>query len=100
MFVVRTDGLDDEIEFVGAVDLPGDAVIFAWRDHAGFGEVIQPVNPSGRVIFHDEHHAALAFRPRERDEMIGTEVEHGCGEERLGRGSRNSCAPLAAPLWG
>ena len=65
MFGVRLDGPDHEIEFVGAVDLPGDAVVFVWRDDAGFGEVIQPVNPSGRVVFHDEHNAAIAFRPRE-----------------------------------
>ena len=77
MFVVRLDRLDDEIEFVGAVDLPGDAVVFVWRNDSGFGEVIQPVNPSGGVVFHDEHNTAFAFRPREQDEMIGAEVEHG-----------------------
>ena len=47
MFVVRLDGLNHEIEFVGAVDLPGEAVVFAWRNGSGFGEVIQTVNPSG-----------------------------------------------------
>ena len=33
--VVEFDVLDHEIKFVGAVDLPGDAVIVVWRDHAG-----------------------------------------------------------------
>ncbi len=37
VFVVRSDGLDDEIEFVGAVDFPGDAVILAWSYDSGFG---------------------------------------------------------------
>ena len=32
MFGVRLDGLDHQIEFVGAVDLSGHAVILVWRD--------------------------------------------------------------------
>ena len=75
--MVRLDGLDYEIEVVGAIDFPEDAVVFAWRNDSGFGEVIQPVNSSGGVVFHDEHNTAFAFRPREQDEMIGAEVEHG-----------------------
>ena len=31
VFVVRLDGLDHEIEFVGAVDFAGDATVLAWR---------------------------------------------------------------------
>ena len=84
MSVVRLDGLDHEIEFVGTVDLPGDAIVLVWRDHAGFGEVVQAVNPSGRVVSHNEHHTAFAFRPREQEEMIGAEVEHGV-ERSVGR---------------
>src|SRR5215471_13943020 len=98
VLVVRLDGLDHEIEFVGAVDLPGDAVVFAWRNDSGFGEVIQTVNPSSRVVFHDEHSTAFAFRPREQEEVIGAEVEHGL-RGKDGDGSRSSRAPLAAPLW-
>ena len=52
MFIVRLDRLNNEIEFIGAVDLPGHAVILAWRDDLGFGEVVQPRNPSRRVISH------------------------------------------------
>ena len=85
MFVVWLDGLDHEIELVGAVDLPGDAVVLAWRDDSGFGEVIQTVNPSGRVVFHEEHNTAFAFRPREQEEMIGAEVEHGRMRRTWGR---------------
>jgi hypothetical protein len=39
---VRLDGLHDEIEFVGAVDFPGHAVVLAWRDDLGFAEVVKP----------------------------------------------------------
>src|SRR5712692_6775920 len=101
--VVRSDGLDDEIEFVGAVDFPGDAVIFAWREDAGFGEVVEPVDPSRRVIFHDEHSTSFAFRPREQDEMIGAEVEHGWTggrEQKLPRPTGSSVVGLAARLPG
>ena len=45
VFVIRLDGFDHEIEFVGAVNLSGNAVVFVWRDDPGFGEVVQPVNP-------------------------------------------------------
>jgi hypothetical protein len=77
VFGVRLDGLDHEIEFVGAVDLTRHAVIFSWRDDTGFGEVLQSVNASGRIVFHDEHNTAAVFRPREQNEMIGAEVDHG-----------------------
>jgi hypothetical protein len=60
--IVRLDRLDNEIEFIGAVDLPGHAVILAWRDGVGFGEVIEPVNAPRRVISHDEHNTRAAFR--------------------------------------
>jgi hypothetical protein len=88
--IVRLDRLDNEIEFIGAVDLPGHAVILVWRDGLGFGEVIEPLNAPCRVISHDEHNTRAAFRPREQEEMIGAEVEHrgkepGAGAEWLPR---------------
>jgi hypothetical protein len=82
VFVVRSDGFDHEIESVGAVDLSGNAVAFVWRNDPGFGEVVQPVDPSRRIIDHEEHNTAAAFRPREQNEVIGAEVEHGRPEER------------------
>jgi hypothetical protein len=102
VFVVRPDGLDHEVELVGAVDLPGDAVILAWRDGAGFGEVIEPVDPSCGVIFHDEYNTASALRPREQNETIGAEVEHGmrAGESARSGSAKAPAASLAAPLWG
>ncbi len=76
MFDIRPDGFEHEIEFVGAVHLPGHAVILVGRDDVGFCEVVQPVNPSRRIVFHDEHNTAAAFRPLEQNEVIGAEVEH------------------------
>jgi hypothetical protein len=78
---VRLDGLDHEIEFIGAVDLPGHAVILVWCDEVGFGEVVQAIDPADRVIFHEEHNTGAVFHPREQEQRIGAEVEHG-GEDR------------------
>ena len=105
VFVVRPDGLDHEIEFVGAVDFPGDAVILAWSYDSGFGEVIEPVDPSRRVIFHEEHNTSFAVRPREQKKTIGAEVEHGweeagVREPKLPRPTGSSVVGLAARLPG
>ena len=81
MFRVRLDGLDDQVEFVGAVDLPRYAVIAVWRDLLGFSEVVQAIDPVRGVISHKEHGAGAVFRPRDQSEMIGAEIKHG-GEGR------------------
>ena len=65
MFDVRLDGLDHEVEFIDAVDLPEHAVILVWRDDLGFGEVVQTIDPVSRVISHDEHNTGAVFHPRE-----------------------------------
>ena len=77
MFRVRLDGLDDQVEFVGAVDLSRYAVIAVWRDLLGFSEVVHAIDPVRGVIFHKEHGAGAIFRPRDQGKMIGAEVKHG-----------------------
>ena len=95
MFRVRLDGLDDQVEFVGAVDLPRYAVIAVWRDLLGFGEVVQAIDPVRGVISHKEHGAGAIFRPRDQNEVIGAEVEH-----RRKKGGSDKLPPAsAAPLW-
>jgi len=84
VFDVRLDGLDNQVEFIGAVDLPEHAVILVWRDDLGFGEVLQAVDPAGRVISHEEHNTGAVFYPREQQQMIGAEVEHGGKRQRAG----------------
>ena len=54
MFGVHLDRLDDQVQFVRTVDVSRHAVVLAWRDLLGFGEVIQTVDPAGRVILHEE----------------------------------------------
>src|SRR5919109_4803212 len=98
VFGIGLDGLDHQVQFVGAVDFPGHAVILVWRDELGFGEVMQPVNPAGRVISHNEHSTTAIFRPREQEQMIGAEVEH-TGRNQKESGNRSS-RPLSAPLRG
>jgi hypothetical protein len=41
----------------------------------GFDEVVQAVDPVGRVILHEEHDRGSVFCPREQEQMIGAEVE-------------------------
>lgn len=84
VFCVRSDGLDHQVELIGAVDLPGYAVVLAWRKDAGFSEVVQPIDPARRVISHDEHGTGAVFHPREQEQMIGAEIEHEAGQ-REGR---------------
>ena len=45
MFRVRLDGLDDQVEFVSAVDLSRYAVIAVGQDLLGFSEVVQAIDP-------------------------------------------------------
>ena len=76
---IRLDGLDDEVEFVGTVDLPRHAVILARCGCVGFGEVMQPINATGRVVSHEQNGTGAVFHPREQEQVIGAEVEHRRG---------------------
>lgn len=44
MLGVALDRLDDQVQFVRAVDLAQHAVVFAWGDGVGSGEVVQAVD--------------------------------------------------------
>jgi hypothetical protein len=94
MFRVPLDGLDDQVEFVGAVDLARDAVVAVRRDLMGFGEVVQAIDPASGVISHEKHDAGAVFRPGYEGEMIGAEVEHG------ETGSRKIPAPIVSAVEG
>jgi hypothetical protein len=95
---VRFDGLDDEVEFVGAVDLSRHAVVLARRDEVGFAEVVQPINPVRRVISHDEH-AQERYSVREsRSRWLALKLN--MERERTESGSDGSRALLSAPLRG
>jgi hypothetical protein len=96
LFRLQADRLDDEIEFIGAVDLARHAVGHIGPDELGFGEVIEPVNPLRVAVLHEEHGIRRIFRPRDQDEVIGAEVEHA---EQKGREPKLPPAS-AAPLWG
>ena len=77
MFRVQADRLDDEVEFVGAVELARYAIGRVGPDELGLGKVIEPVNPLRIAVPHEEHGIRRIFRPRDEDEMIGAEVKHG-----------------------
>ena len=75
MFGVEADRFDHEIEFVGAVDFARYTVSHTGLDELSFCEVIEPVNPLRVVVLEQEHRARTIFRPREKEQVIGAEVE-------------------------
>jgi hypothetical protein len=89
VFRVRADRFDNQVEFIGAVDLACDAVGHIGPDELGFREVIEPVNALGIAVPHKEHGVRRVFRPRDEDEVIGAEVEH---EGQKGRERKNTPA--------
>ena len=76
MFVVWFDGFDHQVELIGAVDLPMNAIVLARPDAQGFSEVIEAIAPARRIIDHHEDNAGAVFSPREQMQVVGAEVEH------------------------
>jgi hypothetical protein len=77
VFSVRPDRFDHEVEFVSAIDLACYAIGHVGLDELGFREVIEPVNALCVVVLQQEHRTRTVLRPREQEQMIGAEVEHG-----------------------
>jgi hypothetical protein len=65
VFGVRPDRVDDEVEFVGAIDFARYAIGHVGPDELGFGEVVEPVNALRVAILLQKHRARRVFRPRE-----------------------------------
>ena len=91
------DGLDHQVEFVGTVDPPRNAIVLARCGRLGFGEVMQPINAAGRVISHEQNGTGAEFRPREQEQVIGAEVEHRGENLRAGAAAP---APIGSAVEG
>src|ERR1044072_5711001 len=74
---VETDRFDDEVKFIGAVDLAGDTVCHVGLDDAGLGEIVEPVDALRIAVLEQEHGARRVFRPRMQEQVVGAEIEHG-----------------------
>jgi hypothetical protein len=94
---VRPDRFDHEVEFVGAVDFARYAVGHIGPDEQSFAEVMEPVNALRVEVPQQKHRARRVLRPREQEQMIGAEVEHGRNKKRR---AGMALRPLAAPLRG
>jgi hypothetical protein len=79
---VQLDRLDNQIESVNAVDFARYAIGEDWRETEAFGEVQQTIHALGIAVQREEHGAGAVFRPREQEQVIGAEVEHGGSGER------------------
>jgi hypothetical protein len=76
VFGISLDGLDDEIQFVGAIHFSGNAVVVSWDDVLSLGEVVQPKDSPGGVVSHEKDNTVAAFEALEQGEVIGAEVKH------------------------
>ena len=96
---VQLDGLDHQIEFVGAVDFPRNAIVLARSGRLGLGEVVEPINAACRVIPHEQNGTGAIFHPRKEEQMIGAEVEHE-QERRNDRAGAVAPAPIVSAVEG
>ena len=64
VFGVPLDRLDDQDSLSALFTLPEHAVVFAWSDAVRSGEVVEAVDPAGRVVLHEEHDSAAIFHRR------------------------------------
>jgi hypothetical protein len=74
---VGRDGFDDQVEFIGAVDFARHAVGLARHKVVGLGEVMQAIDTLGVAVEQQQHRTRPILFPREQEQMIGSEVEHG-----------------------
>jgi len=77
---VELDRFNNQVECMNAVDLAGHAIGFAGDGAKAFGEVKQAIHTAGVVIEHLQQGTGAVFRPREQEQVIGAEVEHGGGK--------------------
>ena len=94
---VRLDGLDHQVEFIGAIDLSRNAVVLTRCGSVGFSEVMQPINTVCGVISHEQDGTGAVFHPQEQEQVIGAEVEH-CGRGR--RAGAEAPAPIGSAVEG
>ena len=97
MLCIRPDGFDHQVEFIGAIDLPRNAIVLARYGRLGFGEVMEPINAVCRVIFHEQDGTRAVFHPREQEQVIGAEVKHRGEDLRAGAGAP---APIGSAVEG
>jgi hypothetical protein len=93
---IPLDRFDDQVELVGAVHLARNTVEDMGFEGERFGEVVEPIDPAGGMVLHEEDGTTAVFRSREQEQMIGAEVEHGWEQTS---GSRNS-RPVGSAVEG
>jgi len=82
VFGVEPDRFDHQVKFIGAVDFARHTVGLARHEVVGFAEVMQPIDTLRVAVEQQEHRTRPVLLPREQEQMIGAEVEHGRREER------------------
>ena len=77
MLGIGPDRFDDQVKFIGVIDFARHAIGLARREVVGFGEVMQAINTLGVAVDEQQHRTRPVLLPREQEQMIGAEVEHG-----------------------
>ena len=77
MLGVGPDRFDHQVKFIGAIDFARHAIGLARHEAVGFGEVMQAINTLRVAVDEQQHRARPRLLPREQEQMIGAEVEHG-----------------------
>ena len=77
MFGVGPDRFDHQVQFIGAIDLARHAIGLARHEVVGFREVMQAINTLRVAVDEQQHRTRPVLLPREQEQMIGAEVEHG-----------------------
>ncbi len=77
MLGVGSDRFDHQVKFIGAIDFARHTIGLARHEVVGFGEVMQAINTLRVAVNEQQHRTRPVLRPREQEQMIGAEVEHG-----------------------
>jgi len=68
---------DHQVEFTGAADLARHTLGLARHEAGGLGGVIQLIDAPGVAVEQLQHRTPPVLIPREKEQMIGAEVECG-----------------------
>ena len=77
MLGVGSDRFDHQVEFIGTIDFARHTIGLARHEVVGFGEVMQAIDTLGVAVEQEQHRTRPVLLPREQEQMIGAEVEHG-----------------------
>jgi len=77
VFGVGPDRFNHQVKFIGAIDFARHTIGLARHEVVDFAEVMQAINTLRVAVDEQQHRTRPVLLPREQEQMIGAEVEHG-----------------------